>query len=263
MGGNRLTPAKFIWLAVFGVMLTTSGCVPAAAVPLESPDPTATPTIPASPTPTIVWFPPTPTYTPRPTQAAFTPTPEMLPEHGALILEDDFSSGDSWQLAESAAGNIAVGKNRLNIAINQTRLLLSTLRSTPEIGEFYLEVTARPNLCSGMDEYGVILRAASEADFLRFALSCNGQVRLDRITGGDASSPQPWTLSGVVPPGAPGVAQIAVWATAEEMRFFVNGQYQFSWNEPALLTGRLGMFARAAADSPVSVSFSDFRLYAP
>ena len=263
MGGDRLIPAKIAWPLAFIVVLITSGCIPAGAVSLETPTLTAVATTAPTPTATIVWFPPTPTYTPRPTQAAPTPTPEMLPEHGELILEDDFSSGASWQLAQSTAGNIAVGKNRLNIAINQPRLLLSTIRSTPEIGEFYLEVTAHPSLCSGMDEYGVILREASEADFLRFALSCSGQVRLDRITGGAASSPQPWTLSGAVPPGAPGVAQIAVWATAEEMRFFVNGQYQFSWNEPALLSGKLGLFARTAADSPVSVSFSDFRLYAP
>jgi hypothetical protein len=263
VGGNRLTRVKLTGLIALVMVLIASGCAPAAALPLELPTATAVSTDTPSPTPTIIWFPPTPTYTPRPTQAASIPTPGLLPEHGALILEDDFSSGESWQLAQTAAGNIAVGKNRLNIAINQPRLLLSTLRSTPEIGEFYLEVTARPSLCSGMDEYGVILRAASEADFLRFALSCNGQLRLDRITGGTASSPQPWILSGVVPPGAPGVAQISIWATVEEIRFFVNGQYQFSWNEPALLTGKLGLFARAAADSPVSVSFSDFRLYGP
>jgi hypothetical protein len=187
----------------------------------------------------------------------------MLPPHGEVILEDDFSEADVWQTFQSPSGNIAIGKNRLNIAINSPRVLLTSFRNTPELGDFYLEITTRASLCDDLDEYGLILRAASEADFLRYSLSCDGQVRLDRITGGDAASPVPWTYSGEVPPGAPGTTRLAVWALGAEMRFFINNRYQFSLNEPVLLSGRIGVFARSASDSPVSISFSELIIYQP
>lgn len=252
-----------VW-PLFGILILigTVGCLPTLAV-VEEPSPTPEPTETATPTPTIVWFPPTATWTPAPTlNITPSPTPRLLPDVGALILADDFSTETSWQLISSAGGNVAMGNNRLNIAISTPRTLLASLHSEAVLSDFYLEITARTGLCSGLDEYGILLRAASEADFFRFSLSCNGQTRLDKVIGGSASSPIPWTLSGVVPPGAPGVAQLAIWASGKEMRFFINGEHQFTINDSSLLSGRIGVFARSSADSTVSVSFSDLAVYA-
>lgn len=266
MGGNCLTGK--LKRALYGsyflltfVLLTA--CLSVTPVPLDTPEPTVTSTTAPSPTATIVWFPPTSTYTPRPTRSVSSPTPEPQAPHGDLILEDNFDSPESWHLSQTSSGKIAVGNNRINIAIDQPRLLLSSLRSAPIIGDFYLEIISQTNLCTDKDEYGVLIRAASQADFLRFSLSCDGQVRLDRITGGSASSPQPWELSGAVPPGAPAVSRIGVWAQGNELRFYVNDEYQFSINEPVLLSGQIGVFARSAGDSPVSVSFSSLKLFRP
>jgi hypothetical protein len=243
-----------------------AACLPTSARPLLD-SATLTPTVTvepsATPTTTPVWFPPTPTFTPRATQNFATSTPTAALQYGELLLADDFSDGALWQLTQTDAGNIAVGNNRLNIAINQPRLLLTSLRSGAQQADFYLEVTARPSLCSGLDEYGLVVRAASAADFLRFSLSCNGQARLDRILGGTASSPFTWTLNSAVPAGAPGNARLGVWASGQEMRFYANGALLFTWNEPALNAGGIGLFARSAGETPVSVSFSNLQVYAP
>jgi hypothetical protein len=188
-------------LACLGTLLL-GACLPAAAFPLETPTATSPPTATLTPTATFVWFPPTATFTPAPTRGV-TPTLDLRPSYGELIFADDFSESGPWQVSKTSSGNIAVGANRLNIAINQPRLLLTSLRAAPEIGDYYLEITARANLCSGEDEYGLLFRHASASDFLRYSVSCSGQVRLDKISGGNASSPQPWTLSGAFAPGAP------------------------------------------------------------
>lgn len=266
MGGNCLTEnikRALYSLQILLILVALNACLPATPVLLDTPEPSMTSTVAPSPTSTIVWFPPTPTYTPRPTRVVSSPTPVPQAPHGDLIFEDNFDSPESWQLSQTSSGKIAVGNNRINIAIDQPRLLLSSLRAAPIIGDFYLEIVTHTNLCTAMDEYGVLIRAASQADFLRFSLSCDGQVRLDRITGGSAASPQPWELSGAVPPGAPAVARIGVWAQGKELRFYVNDEFQFSLNEPALLTGQIGVFARSAGDSPVSVSFSELKMFRP
>lgn len=235
--------------------LVMGGCMP-ASTPLPSPTDTPAPTTTPVPTATRVWFPPTNTPTPFPT-LEIKPTEDYKTDLGEIIFSDYFSSAEDWQLSKTGAGSVALGKNELTIAIHEPQAYLSSERDQPVLSDFYAEIKANPTLCRGQDEYGMLFRVASSSDFYRFSLSCDGQVRVDRVIGGAASSPQPWTFSGVVPPGAPSISQIGVWASNEEMRFFVNDAYQFSINDPMLASGRLGVFARSAGELAVTVNFSD------
>ena len=158
---------------------------------------------------TIVWFPPTATPTPFPTPIV-TPTEDMRPDLGQVLFEDDFSDPTAWTSSQSEAGSVALGKDELTIAIAETNAYLFSVREAPIFTNFYLEITAQTSLCRDLDEYGVLFRVSPTIDYYRFSLSCDGQVRLDRIVGDKASSPQPWLLSGSVPPGAPGSARIGI-----------------------------------------------------
>ncbi|MGE5222735.1 MAG: hypothetical protein ACM3PY_09865 [Omnitrophica WOR_2 bacterium] len=217
---------------------------------------TVAPTLAFTPTPTILWFPPTATFTPFPTRG-ITPTPDLRPGLGKIILEDDFSSADNWTLSSTNQGSIALGKHELSVVVSEPKTYLYSVRKTPELSNFYLEITASPNLCQGMDEYGLLLRFSSPGDFYRFSLTCNAQIRLDRIAAGEASSPQTWMISGDVPPGAPSLCRLAVWAQGDELRFFVNDQFQFSVRDPMLKSGNIGVFARSSGNTIESVIFSD------
>jgi hypothetical protein len=238
-------------------------CLP-APTPLP-PLPTATPLPPsATPTPTVVWFPPTATFTPFPTVTqALTPTLDTRPQYGALILADDFSDPGPWTLSRTTTGSLAITLNELTVAVAEPGGYLFSLRQQPALTDFYAEITASPSLCRGPDEYGMLLRYSPAKDFYRFSLSCDGQVRLDRFYNGAASSPQPWQLSGAVPPGAPSSSRIAVLAVGKQMRFYVNDQFVFSVNDPAIPSGILGVFARSAGDTVVTVNFSDLKIYRP
>ena len=224
--------------------------LPTVSVPTASltPQPTATST--------IVWFPPTVTYTPYPTQV-ITPTPNLLEGIGEILLEDDFSTADKWILSSQPDGGVALSKNELTIVIKQNKAYFSSIREEPVLSDFYLEISASPNLCKGTDEYGLLLRVTDSGDYYRFSLSCDSQVRLDRVIGSTASSPQPWLLSGDVPPGAPSISRLGVRAEGSEMRFFVNGQHQFTVVDPLLPTGRIGVFARSTGANAVTINFSN------
>jgi hypothetical protein len=245
----------FLCLVYALPVLLAGACAPAATqvVLLES-TPTATPT--ATATATVVWFPPTDTPTPFPTLAV-TPTSDYLPGIGETILTDDFSEPGSWALQKTSSGSVALGKNEISLVISEPDAYEYTIRSEPILKDFYAEITANPTLCRGLDEYGLLVRYNSPVDFYRFGLSCDGQVRLDRLVQGKASSPQPWTQSGSVPPGAPSFSKLAVWASGSEIRFFINDQYQFSVLDPLLYQGSLGLFARSAGETDLTVNFSD------
>ncbi|NUM43640.1 MAG: hypothetical protein HUU38_02955 [Anaerolineales bacterium] len=252
-------------LLLYALLLTLYTLVLSACQTVETflptPTPTATATPTQTPTPTIIWFPPTNTPTPFPT-VEIPPTPDQRAGIGELLYSDDFSTGEGWPLLTSARGNVALSPNRLTLTVFEPRALVSSVLQGVVFGDFYLEITAQTSLCSGEDQYGVLFRAASQADFYRFALSCDGQTRLDRLVGGVASSPQTWMFTSAVPVGPAGTVRLAVWAVGREMRFFINDQFQFSINDPMISSGGIGVFARAAGETAMTVNFSELEVYA-
>jgi hypothetical protein len=245
-------------LYILLLLVLSTAC---SSLPLETPLPSATDLPPTetsapTPTPTIVWFPPTATFTPFPTPV-ITPTPDLLTDLGEIMLTDDFSTAEEWSLHSGSDGGVALSKGELTVAIKGSKAFIFSIRDEPELTDFYIEITANPNLCKGADEYGLLLRVSDAEDYYRYSLSCDSQVRLDRVIGFNASSPQPWLLSGDVPPGAPSVSRIGAWLSGSEMRFFVNGQHQFTVNDPMLSSGRIGIFARSTGANAVTINFSD------
>jgi hypothetical protein len=185
----------------------------------------------------------------------------MHPSIGNILLEDDFIDPKVWTLSQSPSGSVAFGQNELTIAIAESNVYLYSFRKEPIFTDFYLEITTEPSLCRDLDEYGVLFRVSPANDYYRFSLSCNEQVRLDRISNGQVSSPQPWLLSGAVPPGAPSSSRLGVSAVGPDMRFFINRQYQFSIHDPLLATGGVGVFARSVNKMAVTVNFSNLVVY--
>src|SRR5215212_2670934 len=235
-------------------LLTLMACLPLnPALPTETPVPTQT----ITPTETIVWFPPsaTPTLLAVPT---YTGTPEMSPGIGEVTLEDDFSDDSVWDTAKSDGGSAAISRNRLTIVVQPGFYLASMRRELP-LTDFFAEITARPSLCRGEDNYGLVVRGVGSS-FYRFVLACNGQVRAERITGGTRLSIYEPVQSGDAP-AAPGEVRIGVWAVGGEMRLFLNGRYQFSVTEGTFPSGGLGVFVRSAGDTLTTVTFSDLNVY--
>jgi hypothetical protein len=238
-------------------MVALTACLPTTQLP---PLPTTTPTRTSTATPTILWFPPTPTWTPAATILPST-TPDLRSGIGDLIFEDDFSSPEHWITGTSENGTVAIGFNEISLAVTRPKGYLFSTRNEPFLGNFYAEITASPNICTGMDEYGMLIRYNSMVDFYRFSLSCDGQTRLDKLVGGVATSPQPWLPSSSVPTAAPSSSRIGVWASGSELRFFVNDEFQFSVTDRMLPGGVIGVFARAGGETAVTIRFSDLSVY--
>lgn len=242
-------------LALLAMTVLVVACLP---VPRGQPTETPIPSETATPTPTIVWFPASATSTQLmfPTQ---TGTPEMNPGVGSLLLEDDFSDEEVWDVATSDNGSAAINRNRLTLAVQPGYYLASMRRELP-LSDFYAEITARPSLCRGEDNYGLVVRGVGSS-FYRFVLACNGMIRAERITGGTRLPLQEPVPSGDAPPGAPGEVRMGIWAVGNEMRLFLNGRYQFRVVDPSFPAGALGVFVRSTGETPVTVTFSDLAIY--
>lgn len=238
-----------IVILVCGLLLTACSGMGMDAVTATPRPPTPTPLQ----TPTPVWFPATATPSPQPIRTQF-PTPEMLTGLGVVLASDDFSSR-TWTTASSNQGSASISRNRLTLAV-QPGMYMISLKEDLFADNFYAEITARPSLCRGADEYGFLVRA-NAVTYYRFSLTCNGQAHAERISVTERHDLHEPVLSGDAPPGAPGEVRIGVWAAGPEMRLFLNGRYQFSITDFNLSAGTVGVFARASGSTPVTVTFSD------
>jgi hypothetical protein len=192
---------------------------------------------------------------------AVQPTVDEKPAVETELLADDFTDPAQWSTGLTAAGSVAFGDKELTLAVSQPKGSLLSLRKSQLPGDFYLELTVDLSLCRGGDAYGLLLRASSPANYYRFVISCTGQLRLERLKNSQLAILQDWTPAGQVPAGSPLLLHLGVWAAGSEMRFFINDEYQFSTRDPVFTGGTLGVFARAASDTPVTVSFSDLHVY--
>jgi len=242
-------------LSLLAMTLILNACLPLnSTLATEQPRPTET----ALPTATIDWFPAsaTPTLNAVPT---YTATPEMNPGIGSEVITDDFSDPSLWDTVISNQASATIKDHHLTLAV-EPGILITSLRRDVTLGDFYAEITARIALCRADDNYGIIIRSTGDS-FYRFIFSCNGLIHAERIKSSVRLPLSELIASGDVPMGAPGEVRIGMWAVGSEMRLFLNGRYQFSMIEKTFPSGAFGVFAQSKGDSPVTVTFSDLKVY--
>ncbi len=247
-----------LWSVVFYIFALTA-CLPEPETPAP-PTPTPTPTITPTATATIVWFPPTATFTIMPTHE-ITPTPDLRPALGSVLLQDSFTDTTQWLTSRASAGNVAYGKGELTLAVAQPGATLLSLRKGPQLSNYYVEMDATPSLCRGGDMYGLLLRASSNQDYYRLMLTCSGKVRMERVKNAKVALLQDWVTSGQILPGGMARTRVSVWANGQTLSVYINDVFHFSIKDPVFNLGTLGVFARSAGDTPLTVSFSNLTVY--
>jgi hypothetical protein len=245
----------FFWIA----LLVLSACqpVPASEPTPTLPPPTDTPTS-APPTETIVWFPATATWTPFPTLVP-SATPNPFPGLGAQTFADDFTDPAAWTFAKTegdGGNNVILNRDRLTLAVNVPPAFIFSVNKSLALRDFYAETSVRVNRCAGTDAYGLLFHSQGDYYAYRFVVNCKGETRAERMRGGEIMRLLDWVPSGDAPPGAPGLVKMGIWVSGAEMRFFLNGRYQFSAVDTTFKTGTLGFFVNAASAGGMNVSFS-------
>lgn len=179
-----------------------------------------------------------------------------------MVLHDDFSIPEGWQTGVTAAGSIAFGQKELSLAVTGEKATLVSLREDPIPGNAYVEMNVLPSLCNGEDSFGLLLRSASHSTGYRLAGTCDGRLRMERLRNGEVLPLEDWSPAGTLPAGGGIPVTLGVWMNANELRVFVDQQWQFTVRDPVWSEGQVGVFARSAASGPLTVNFSSLSVYA-
>lgn len=258
---------KFFHYFVFCLtLLLLAGCAEIRIQPIQDTPTPVTPTateIPTStpvPTNTIVWFPPT--ATPRPMRTpTLVPTVDQLPRLGSLLYADDFSDDKNWQTFRSPLGNAVIANNEITLAIQKADSGIASYSSLPQMGDYYLSMNVSLSLCSwNGDWYAVAFRVENSENQYRWVFNCLGQTRVERIYRGRIYVIKDWEINGVIKPAAPQKFSIGIAAQGSNLRFYANDALQIEVEDTAFLTGGYGLVAASDGYSPLTVSFSNFKL---
>lgn len=243
------------------LLVSLTGC----ATPGQelTPIPTVTPAATLEPSPTIDWFPrtPTPTQTPYIPPTIAPTQPDQVPYVGSLLFADDFSDTSLWTTSQTTDGNVVYGKQVLSLAVAGDKGTLTSISQYSIPQDFYMEMTAGVALCQNDDQYGVNFWTTAAGDRHRLMLTCDGQIRLERLFSGGGALLQDWTYASRFIPGAPAEQRIGLWARQGEIRVYVNGVFQFSVRTTQDGSGGLGVYARANGETAMTVGFSQLAVY--
>ncbi len=236
------------------ITLLVSGCSELSAPPTATN--TLAPQTIETATATTNWFPTTPTSTSTlvPTLA---PTADMKPELGAVFYEDDFSNHALWNVSTTADGSIAYGVKEITLAISKAKITLTSQAKEVSVDDFYLEITAYPSLCNVDDVYGILFRYNTRYDYYRLLISCAGKMRLERVRQATTTVLQDWILSGQIPPGAPMIVRLGIWAKGDQIRVFTNDIFQFGVTDETFSSGGIAIYAQSSSNNALTVNYRD------
>lgn len=253
----------FSLLVISLVLMLFLGACGAEETPV--PEPSATPVLPTTePSPTIDWFPRTPTPTPQipVTQLPVEPT-SSTPPAANLITADDFSDLQIWQTDSSTAGTVAYETNALSLAVNGGKNTLSSLSAHELPSDYYLEINLDAQMCSPDDQFGLILWNNSSSGTFRIWFSCSGQVMLDRVLPSGTTVLQKWQSARKFQVGSPATNRIGVRSVNNSLEVYVNETHQFTYSPLNKLNGALGVIAQSGSDLPMTIRVSDLQILNP
>jgi len=251
-------------LLPIGLILVISlltGCD--ALLPEQPQEPTSTSTQTPIPSPTIDWFPATPTSTLLPEASpTLKPTQEgQIRGVTDLIIEDDFSEEGLWLTSQGDAGNAAFGTNNLTLAVASSNSSLLSLSNHTLPESFYLEITVQTTLCDPEDQIGIVLWHQGSSDYYRLLLNCTGRYRLELFQRGQNAVIYDWDSATQMQLSAPATNHIGIWVYDGSIKLYINDAFQFEAQIGGALVGRLGVFARTISGTAMTVRFSDLQIY--
>ena len=242
-------------------LVLLSGC--GFLTPTTIPTATATPTTTSTPTPTIVWFPATPTATPMP-RVSPTPQPTFPSQRegiSSLLINDNFEDQSLWETYQSSAGNIAYGLEALNLAVAAQNASLRTVSQHTLPENFYLEFSLQISLCDPEDQIGILFWYLNEGDTYRVMMTCDGQVRLELIQGGQSIVVHNWETASQMNLTMPALNRIGLWVYQGRFQLFIDDVFQFEESVAQNRSGGLGFLARTDEGKAMTLRFSDLQIY--
>ncbi len=231
--------------------LAETAAVGAAATSTETVTVAASQTLEPSPT----MEPPTPTSPPQPS-----PTPASNDPRARLGQPDWselFANANNWPLFEDEHVHFTLKDGGIQLLAKKPEKWDGWMLSWTTLYNFYLEVTAAPQNCSGADRYGLLARAPSAEAAYLFGFTCDGQYSLRKWNGERYSYLVDWTASDLIHAGAGKTNRLGFMADGDQITLYANGELLTEISDRSYEDGAFGLFVSSANTENLKVLVSE------
>ncbi|MBN2085158.1 MAG: hypothetical protein JW748_08010 [Anaerolineales bacterium] len=215
--------------------------------PTGSPPPSATPTVTATTTQT-------PTVTP--------PAGDPRLALGTPNYRTDFPDGTNWYLYDDSNVRFDVVDHKFLMVAKNANAYDSWTLTSWKLTDYYLEMTATTDTCSGRDRYGLVVgvpHPANNPSYLaRF--SCDGYYSFgffDSSLDNKFHYLADWTPNTHILAGTGQTNRMGFKADGTHLILYANGHYLTDFSVPSFGEGRFGLFVGAVNTANFTVRVSE------
>ncbi len=215
---------------------------------------TFAPTNTSQPSPTATKVKPKPTNKPSPTTSSSDPKLNL----GSPTFRDTFKNSNNWSLAADKHSDMFIKDGDLVMKAFNPDQFDSWALTTPKTINFYIELTATPQGCGGLDRYGLMLRATRDASTgYLFGFSCDGRYSFRKWDGVKYTRDVDWTKNSAILKGANQTNRIGVKAEGDHFTLYANGVKLTDFHDTAYGSGYFGVFVAAAETANFTTDVSE------
>jgi len=230
---------------------------PTTVVLSATPPPLASPTSAPSSSPTAsvtaTALASTATALPSPTISGSDPRPSL----GTPTRSDEFTENNFWFPFSDDHTNVVIENGTLSMTALNADGWHSWILTTPTVTNFYLEASAKSGTCEGLDSYGLMLRSPDPTHGYLFGISCDGQFRLEKVSGNDFSDLVKWTANAAIHKGSDQTNRLGVMAKADQFTLYVNGVQVGKATDSDYASGVFGLYIAGYKTNNFTVQVSE------
>jgi hypothetical protein len=163
---------------------------------------------------------------------------------GNPTWRDTFASSANWYMVDTEDTYFEVKDGNLIMeSITAGTYDYWGLSLRPAIKDFYFEITVRTgDVCSGLDRYGVLIRAPDKNQGYVYGFSCNGRYRIYKWDGENYTGLKNWTVSPHILSGPNQTNRLGIWAEGDTLKLYANGKLIAEVSDDTYKEGRFGLF---------------------
>jgi len=167
---------------------------------------------------------------------------------GAPDWRDPLDDSSFWFLVNDEDTEFEIDDGMLKMTSRRAGSLDQWgLATRGALTDFYLEATfITGEECSGLDRYGVLVRAPDPNSGYVYGFSCDGRYRIYKWDGENYRALKEWTSSGFILSGTEQTNKLGIWLEGSTIRLYANGRLLAELEDREFDEGRFGLFVGSA-----------------